>query len=60
MLIMVRLLDYRHQDGETISSRGSISMKTAGLHVGERNRFEVHSVLSRGQQHHHHHGGVEK
>ena len=59
MLIMVRLLDYRHQDDETISSRGSISMKTAVLHVGERNRFEVHSVPSRGQ-HHHHHGGVEK
>ncbi|KIM37639.1 hypothetical protein M413DRAFT_258846 [Hebeloma cylindrosporum] len=50
---------YRHQDDETVTSRGSISMKTAVIHVGERNRFEVHSVPSRGQ-HHHHHGGVQK
>ena len=53
------LLDYRHQDDENIASRGSISMKTAVLQVGERNRFEVHSIPSRGQ-HHHHHAGVQK
>ena len=34
-------------------------MKTAVLHVGERNRFEVHSIPSRGQ-HHHPHAGVQK
>jgi hypothetical protein len=58
VLIMV-LLDYRHQDDENIASRGSISMKTAVLQVGERNRFEVHSIPARGQ-HHHHHAGVQK
>jgi len=57
-MLIVFLLDYRHQDDETITSRGSISMKTAVLHVGERNRFEVHSVPSRG--HHHHHAGAQK
>jgi len=58
-MLIVILLDYRHQDDETITSRGSISMKTAILHVGERNRFEVHSIPSRGQ-HHHHHAGAQK
>lgn len=36
-------------------------MTTAVLQVGERNRFEVHSIPSRGQHHHHHHhAGVQK
>ncbi|KAH9475771.1 Oxysterol-binding protein-like protein 1 [Psilocybe cubensis] len=39
---------YRHQDDETVASRGSISMKTAVLHIAERNRFEVHSLPSKG------------
>ncbi|KII83915.1 hypothetical protein PLICRDRAFT_702189 [Plicaturopsis crispa FD-325 SS-3] len=44
---------YRHQEDETVASRGSISMKTAVLKVapgGEKLRFEVHSVPSRGHQ----------
>ncbi|KAF8178451.1 hypothetical protein BJ912DRAFT_907979 [Pholiota molesta] len=48
---------YRHQDDETVASRGSISMKTAVLHPGERSRFEVHSLPARGQ---HSHSGVQK
>ena len=42
------LVDYRHQEDEAIASRGSISMKNAVLIVGERSRFEVHSLPSRG------------
>ncbi|KAF4610323.1 hypothetical protein D9613_010281 [Agrocybe pediades] len=45
---------YRHQDDETIASRGTISMKNAVLVVGERSRFEVHSLPTRG------HGTVQK
>ncbi|KAJ3508300.1 hypothetical protein NLJ89_g5839 [Agrocybe chaxingu] len=47
---------YRHQDDETIASRGSISMKTAVLRVAEKTRFEVHSQPSRG----HNHTGAQK
>ncbi|KAI9062281.1 hypothetical protein FKP32DRAFT_1629749 [Trametes sanguinea] len=42
---------YRHQDDETIASRGSIAMKTAELIVPSGTsglRFEVHSLPSRG------------
>ncbi|KAF8961157.1 hypothetical protein BDZ97DRAFT_1940113 [Flammula alnicola] len=49
---------YRHQDDETVASRGSISMKTAVLHPSERTRFEVHSLPSRG--HNHSSSGVQK
>ena len=45
-------IDYRHQEDETIASRGSISMKTAVLKQSttDRQRFEVHSTPSRGHQ----------
>ncbi|KAK7457229.1 hypothetical protein VKT23_010531 [Stygiomarasmius scandens] len=48
---------YRHQEDETVASRGSISMKTAILKTpaqGDRMRFEVHSTPSRG------HSSVQK
>ncbi|THU98961.1 hypothetical protein K435DRAFT_720157 [Dendrothele bispora CBS 962.96] len=48
---------YRHQEDETVASRGSISMKTAILKTaaqGDRLRFEVHSTPSRG------HSSVQK
>ncbi|KIY47681.1 hypothetical protein FISHEDRAFT_44834 [Fistulina hepatica ATCC 64428] len=35
---------YRHQDDETIASRGTISMKTAVLVTVDKLRFEVHSM----------------
>ncbi|KAJ7595383.1 Oxysterol-binding protein-domain-containing protein [Mycena floridula] len=43
---------YRHQEDETVASRGSISMKTALLKTSssDRTRFEVHSTPSRGHQ----------
>ena len=47
-------IDYRHQDDEQVTSRGSISMKTAVLRPpvgGEKLRFEVHSTPSRGRTH---------
>ena len=47
-------IDYRHQDDEQVTSRGSISMKTAVLRPpvgGEKLRFEVHSTPSRGRIH---------
>ncbi|KAH6904642.1 hypothetical protein BKA70DRAFT_1153845 [Coprinopsis sp. MPI-PUGE-AT-0042] len=47
---------YRHQDDETIASRGSISMKNAHLKVSERTRFEVSTSAARGQ----HHGSAQK
>jgi oxysterol-binding protein 1 len=42
-------LDYRHQDDETVASRGSISMRTAIIKASsnEKTRFEVHSTPSR-------------
>ena len=40
--------DFRHQDDETVASRGSISMKTAILRQTDRSRFEVHSMSIRG------------
>ncbi|KAF9043191.1 Oxysterol-binding protein-domain-containing protein [Panaeolus papilionaceus] len=43
---------YRHQDDETVASRGSISMKSAILRIMEKNRFEVHSSS--------HGGGAQK
>lgn len=45
--------DYRHQDDENISSRGSISMKNCALRVaqGDKLRFEVHSTPSRSASH---------
>ncbi|PPR03697.1 hypothetical protein CVT24_007418 [Panaeolus cyanescens] len=43
---------YRHQDDETIASRGSVSMKSAVLRIMEKNRFEIHSSS--------HGGGVQK
>ncbi|TRM63799.1 Oxysterol-binding protein-domain-containing protein [Schizophyllum amplum] len=49
---------YRHQEDETIASRGSISMKTAVLKATpgvDKLRFEVHSTPSKG-----HHSGVQK
>ncbi|KAF9218913.1 hypothetical protein BS17DRAFT_883213 [Gyrodon lividus] len=49
---------YRHQEDESVASRGAISMKTAILKVGtgaEKTRFEVHSTPSRG-----HTSGVQK
>jgi oxysterol-binding protein 1 len=51
------LVDYRHQEDETVASRGSISMKTAILKTSpaEKLRFEVHSIPSHG-----HHSGVQK
>jgi len=39
---LTRSIDYRHQDDETVASRGSISMKTAVLRQSDRTRFEVH------------------
>ena len=50
-------IDYRHQDDETVASRGSISMKMAVLRDTERTRFEIHSVPSRT---HHQHSGTQK
>ena len=50
--------DYRHQDDETVASRGSISMKMAILRDAERTRFEIHSVPSRSS--HHQHSGIQK
>ncbi|ESK93404.1 oxysterol-binding protein [Moniliophthora roreri MCA 2997] len=45
---------YRHQEDETITSRGSISMRTAILKIPsattDKLRFEVHSTPSRGHQ----------
>ncbi|KAF8813287.1 hypothetical protein BYT27DRAFT_7084896, partial [Phlegmacium glaucopus] len=49
---------YRHQDDETVASRGSISMKMAVLRDVERTRFEVHSLPS--WSHHHQHSGTQK
>ncbi|KIJ15782.1 hypothetical protein PAXINDRAFT_114163 [Paxillus involutus ATCC 200175] len=49
---------FRHQEDESVASRGAISMKTAILKVGtgaEKTRFEVHSTPSRG-----HTSGVQK
>lgn len=42
--------DYRHQEDETVASRGSISMRTAILKMSatDKTRFEVHSTPSRG------------
>ena len=43
--------DYRHQEDEQVTSRGSIAMKTAVLRPptgAEKLRFEVHSTPSRG------------
>lgn len=39
-------LDYRHQDDESVASRGSISMKNALIKINEqhRTRFEVQSL----------------
>jgi len=53
-------IDYRHQEDEDITSRGSISMKTAILKLSpggdkDKTRFEVHSTPSRG-----HTTGVQK
>ncbi|GJE89289.1 oxysterol-binding protein-domain-containing protein [Phanerochaete sordida] len=48
---------YRHQEDEQVASRGSISMKTAGLKQTPSSsglRFEVHSTPTRG------HHGVQK
>ncbi|KAF5319842.1 hypothetical protein D9611_012886 [Ephemerocybe angulata] len=42
---------YRHQEDETVASRGSISMKNAVLKVSEKTRFEI-ATSSRG-----HHSG---
>jgi hypothetical protein len=45
--------DYRHQEDENISSRGSIAMKTAVLKVASgsnEQRFEIHHTPSRGHQ----------
>ncbi|KIJ64051.1 hypothetical protein HYDPIDRAFT_112576 [Hydnomerulius pinastri MD-312] len=42
---------YRHQEDENVASRGAISMKSAILKLGsggEKTRFEVHSIPSRG------------
>ncbi|KZT68485.1 hypothetical protein DAEQUDRAFT_727841 [Daedalea quercina L-15889] len=42
---------YRHQEDETVASRGSIAMKTAALHISPGNsglRFEIHSTATRG------------
>ncbi|TFK62382.1 hypothetical protein BDN72DRAFT_827523 [Pluteus cervinus] len=44
---------YRHQEDETIASRGSISMRTCVLKTStssDQMRFEVHSTPSRGHQ----------
>ncbi|KAK0212711.1 Oxysterol-binding protein-domain-containing protein [Desarmillaria ectypa] len=48
---------YRHQEDESVASRGSISMKTAILKISttDRLRFEVQSTPSRGHQ-----SGVQK
>ena len=53
----ILVIDYRHQDDETIASRGSISMKMAVLRDTERTRFEIHSIPSRS---HHQHAGSQK
>src|ERR1700720_2362800 len=57
-------IDYRHQEDETVASRGSISMKTGVLRVflpasggGDKLRFEVHSMPARG---HHQSQSVER
>jgi oxysterol-binding protein 1 len=50
-------VDYRHQEDETVASRGSIATKTAVLKTapsGDKVRFEVHSTPSRG------HNNVQK
>lgn len=43
-------IDYRHQEDETVASRGSIAMKAANLRVptSDNVRFEIHSTPSRG------------
>lgn len=41
------VIDYRHQDDETVASRGSISMKMAVLQDAECFHFEIHAVPSR-------------
>jgi hypothetical protein len=51
--------DYRHQEDETVASRGSIATKTAvmkasGSSEKDKVRFEVHSTPSRG------HNSVQK
>ena len=46
-------IDYRHQEDETIASRGSIAMKTAVLKVASgsnEQKFEIHHFPSRGHQ----------
>jgi oxysterol-binding protein 1 len=53
----ILVIDYRHQDDETVASRGSISMKMAVLRDTERTRFEIHSIPSRT---HHQHSGSQK
>ena len=53
----ILVVDYRHQDDETVASRGSISMKMAVLRDTERTRFEIHSIPSRS---HHQHAGSQK
>ncbi|KAF9442720.1 hypothetical protein P691DRAFT_846150 [Macrolepiota fuliginosa MF-IS2] len=35
---------YRHQDDESVASRGSISMRNAVIRVSERTKFEIQSV----------------
>lgn len=49
--------DFRHQDDESVASRGSLAMKSAILKTspgGNALRFEIHSTPSRGHQ------GVQK
>ena len=50
-------IDYRHQDDETVASRGSISMKRVILRDTEGTRFEIHSIPSRSN---HQHSGIQK
>ena len=57
LLFNIFLIDYRHQDDETVASRGSISMKKAALREVERTRFQVHSIPSRL---HHQHSPTQK
>lgn len=50
------IIDYRHQEDESIASRGSISLNNATLKYGAENtRFEVQSTPSRGPT-----SGIEK
>ncbi|KAF5391163.1 hypothetical protein D9757_003103 [Collybiopsis confluens] len=44
---------YRHEEDETVASRGSISMKAAIIRVSssDKLRFEVHSTPARGHTH---------